>query len=147
MHLLPHFCSFIYLNSSSSFIFVLTLFLYVITPSFLHLYVLAPSFFLLNLCTFFFSFLHIYTASFLLFWTNSKILAFSSNLADDLSDLDPSNLSLNGTNKLNPIPSAFQSSRHLPVDEDDYLQPKSTNPAAYMDLIGEKGRSLSFAPR
>lgn len=58
---------------------------------------------------------------------------------DDLSDLDPNNLSINGTNKLNPIPSAFQSSRHLPVDEDDYLQPKSTNPAAYMDLIGEKG--------
>ncbi|XP_013383048.1 epidermal growth factor receptor isoform X1 [Lingula anatina] len=26
----------------------------------------------------------------------------------------------------------------LPVDEDDYLQPKSTNPAAYMDLIGGK---------
>ena len=23
----------------------------------------------------------------------------------------------------------------IPVDEDDYLQPKSTNPAAYMDLV------------
>lgn len=29
-----------------------------------------------------------------------------------------------------------------PVDEDDYLQPKSTNPAAYMDLIDGKGRFL-----
>ena len=28
----------------------------------------------------------------------------------------------------------------LPVDEDDYLQPKSTNPAAYMDLIDGKGK-------
>ncbi len=30
-----------------------------------------------------------------------------------------------------------------PVDEDDYLQPKSSNPAAYMDLIGD-GKGADF---
>ena len=30
-----------------------------------------------------------------------------------------------------------------PVDEDDYLQPKSSNPAAYMDLIGD-GKGVTF---
>ena len=29
-----------------------------------------------------------------------------------------------------------QKGQRLPVDEDDYLQPKSSNPAAYMDLVG-----------
>jgi hypothetical protein len=27
----------------------------------------------------------------------------------------------------------------LPIDEDDYLQPKSTNPRAYMDLVDGPG--------
>lgn len=54
---------------------------------------------------------------------------------DDLQGLDLNHLNL-GSNKRHPMPSPFHSSRHLPVDEDDYLQPKSTNPAAYMDLIG-----------
>ncbi len=33
-------------------------------------------------------------------------------------------------------------SNQLPVDEDDYLQPKSSNPRAYMDLVdGNSGKS------
>ena len=46
------------------------------------------------------------------------------------------------TNNNNPLPLAtitpmMDKSHRLPVDEDDYLQPKSSNPAAYMDLLDE----------
>lgn len=32
----------------------------------------------------------------------------------------------------------------LPVDEDDYLQPKSANPKAYLDLENSRGIVASF---
>ena len=30
----------------------------------------------------------------------------------------------------------------LPIDEDDYLQPKSANPKAYLDLENSRGRNI-----
>ena len=33
---------------------------------------------------------------------------------------------------------------NLPVDEDDYLQPRSTNPALYMDLIDGPSEYCAF---
>ena len=38
-----------------------------------------------------------------------------------------------------PNPSPPSVSIQLPLDEDDYLQPKSTNPKAYLDL-SSKGK-------
>lgn len=42
------------------------------------------------------------------------------------------------TNMIKPPP------LRLPVDEDDYLQPNSTNPAAYMDLVDGKQGELQL---
>ncbi|GAB1603004.1 epidermal growth factor receptor-like isoform X1 [Argonauta hians] len=53
---------------------------------------------------------------------------------DDIIELDPNHL-MSLDPKMGPTP-PFHSSCQLPVDEDDYLQPKSSNPAAYIDING-----------
>ncbi|CAI9728992.1 epidermal growth factor receptor-like isoform X2 [Octopus vulgaris] len=53
---------------------------------------------------------------------------------DDIIELDPNHI-MGIQPKLAPT-APFHSSRQLPVDEDDYLQPKSVNPAAYIDING-----------
>ncbi|GAB1602446.1 epidermal growth factor receptor-like isoform X2 [Argonauta hians] len=51
----------------------------------------------------------------------------------DITDFDPNNLPIDPKLCADP---PFHSSCQLPVDEDDYLQPKSSNPAAYIDING-----------
>lgn len=43
---------------------------------------------------------------------------------------------------ISPMPKKQDTPLKLPLDEDDYLQPKSANPAAYMDL-SDKGETDS----